>query len=69
MLENEKASFFVVVNKTNDHNIPLLIDAELKNLDHDLQDLIRKLNQFSNGDFNIIWRGQLERYINFKEVQ
>jgi glycosyltransferase involved in cell wall biosynthesis len=69
MLENDKASFFVVVNKENNQNIPLLIDTELKNLDQDLQSLINKVNQFAGGDFNLVWRGQLERYINFKGVQ
>jgi glycosyltransferase involved in cell wall biosynthesis len=64
-LDKEKASFFIVINESSDLNIPNIIDNELKNLDQDLLVMFKKLNSKFNSSFDIIWRGQLERLLNF----
>jgi len=64
-LNNENASFFVVINEVSELKVPQIIDSELKNLDQDLLVMFDNLNFKFKSIFNIIWRGQLERLLNF----
>ncbi len=68
LLNNESASFFVVINEALELKVPQIIDNELKSLDQDLLIMFDNLNPKFKSSFNIIWRGQLERFLNFGGV-
>jgi len=68
-LNSCNACFFIVVNELTDLKIPEIVDNELKNLDVDIKLMIDKISSKYGNSFNIIWRGQLERQLNFGEMK
>jgi glycosyltransferase involved in cell wall biosynthesis len=68
LLEKENASYFIVINESSDLKIPHLVDSELKNLDQDIEVMIKNICTKYRHSFNITWRGQMTRLLNFGEI-